>query len=177
MLWTRPAKGCDEDPSIVIDEQAGVCYQIPPGWQQRENQEFIMSITSMIGKKAAASDDQPAVVVAGRWQNFFEKAPRGTSLGNGAGSLGASFAEFFFPDPGERNERSSHDETIYGRRAGTASFRIDFTDPSSNPPTYIRCTVVETKPGEVAFVFGAAPSTQPGAREDVDMVHGSLAVR
>lgn len=157
----------------VTDDKARLCYPAPSGWTPQTDGDFIMSITSMAG--ADAGDDRAAMVLAGQWKDFFKNAPERASLEKGAQWLARSFAEFFFPDPGDRKDETTRVLTVGDHRAATASFRIDFT-AGKNPPTYIRATVVEMESGKVSFLFGAAPADD-GIRGVVDDIHDELTVR
>lgn len=75
----------------------------------------------------------------GRWEKFFESAPGGPEMAQGARWLAESFAEFGHPHAGQRVDATTFDNTIDGHRTGTASFRINFTE-SDEPPLYVRCT-------------------------------------
>lgn len=85
------------------------------------------------------------------------------------------------PTPVRQTARSSQELTISDHDAGTAAVRVAFPDVGDQGinSVYVRCTVVETRPGTISFILSSVPHSAKLDNLDaaVDRDHDNVAVR
>lgn len=170
LLWWQPWSGpdsCVVDDKHVIDEEAGLCFAIPDGWERTEAAAEAPAYTTALRPSDAESS---ASVLAGRLDAVFTdgRLPDEEPL---------AVAEYLVAGPADLQaatiESTSEPLEIGGHEAAVAASRIEQAEGSS---LYLQATVVDID-GELAVVIGSALGEDDDLVDAVEAVHDSISIR
>jgi hypothetical protein len=166
LFWWAPWDGgpeCVEDQAHIVDDEAGLCYAIPEGWEPTSSERLGETFTS--GAVPEAADDNSwigAIKVEDLDGGSVEGDPE-----TAARTIAVSLATTYEDD---EPEVVSHSWELGRREAATA------TAAGDRFPVTIQVTVVELEDGPVALISSTVGRFIDGD-EVLDPVHETLALR
>lgn len=165
-LWAPWDGGpeCVEDQAHIVDDEAGLCYAIPEGWEPTSSERLGESYTS--GAVPESADDN-SWIGAIRVDDLDGGSVDGDDPEAAARTIAVSLATTY---EGDEPEVVSHSWELGRREAATA------TAAGDRFPVTIQVTVVELEDGPVALISSTIGRFIDG-NEVLDPVHETLALR
>ncbi|QVQ54329.1 hypothetical protein J4H86_11970 [Spiractinospora alimapuensis] len=161
--------GADDEERHHIPE-AGTHVVVPDGWVADTEDLLFGEVSVQPDVSAMEADEAPmAIVLVGRFDGLFV-GPESGSLQDVATSNAASFAEFLFPEPGERTTLVDEEREIDGNPARVVEFEIT----QGETLTYSRFLVVDRQNDDPVFAYFAHTETPDDLVEEGNHVLDSL---
>ncbi|RLU79967.1 hypothetical protein CTZ27_36080 [Streptomyces griseocarneus] len=149
----------------VADEQAGISYAVPEGWE-RSDGKLIDAFTSSVDTKHGTGDGG-STVLAGRSDAIPE-----SDLRRQVERAAKSNAVFFYPD-GSSQPEESRPTTVSHRPAHTVVLRVN---DGHGGTARLRMTLIAASDHASAFLLGIDQPAGPAEDKAVDAVMESATV-
>jgi hypothetical protein len=160
----------------VVDDLAGVSYDIPADWTEPQPRDLVPLLTTAAysaDPELASEEDLADLVLVGAGEfhdTFMDPSEEG--LAEATWSVAASTAEFFFPNPGDRTELIDQAREVHGVQGWRVRLRVDFESEGDVPVTIDALGMAGRSP---AFVFVIVQRPDPSeSREVVERILGSV---